>query len=127
MYANPATSIVIRPHNLGYWVFSIFHLYRDRLSLFHSKVLFRRRISCFQFWCSDEANNSRYRFSLRSLNFSVVAMTIITKPVSEKKAEKLAPLVDNDQLANAVSSYQHWILIRCLFCNAVMNVQKLVH
>lgn len=38
-------------------------------------------------------------------------MTIITKPISEKKAEKLSvPLVENDQLASVVS-------VVCSFCN----------
>lgn len=43
-------------------------------------------------------------------------MTIITKPISEKKAEKLSvPLVENDQLASAVSFL---FLLICNGCGA---------
>lgn len=42
-------------------------------------------------------------------------MTIITKPLSEKKIDKLeAPLVENDQLDDLVRQMYHCIIIICV-------------
>lgn len=47
-------------------------------------------------------------------------MTIITKPISEKKGEKLSvPLVENDQLASAVS-----YLLICFYLQWLRGIRK---